>query len=114
MQEFVFEHPGKSLTKLDLCKIAHTSERTLEYAFKSHYGVSPSHYLKLCRLNSARAALRASAPRTEIGRIANRFGFWHMGHFARAYQQLFGELPSQTLGAPRAVAASTGADLESA
>jgi len=29
--------------------------------------------------------------------VANAWGFWHMGQFARDYRRLFGELPSDTL-----------------
>jgi len=29
--------------------------------------------------------------------IANQYGFWHMGQFAKDYNNLFGELPSETI-----------------
>jgi AraC family ethanolamine operon transcriptional activator len=31
-----------------------------------------------------------------IGDAAARWGFFHLSHFAADYQELFGELPSQT------------------
>jgi AraC-like DNA-binding protein len=30
--------------------------------------------------------------------IAHRFGFWSLGHFARNYRAMFGDLPRDTLG----------------
>ena len=35
---------------------------------------------------------------TSITKVANRWGFWHMGQFASDYRKLFVELPSDTLG----------------
>jgi len=29
--------------------------------------------------------------------IANDWGFWHMGHFAREYRKMFCELPAESL-----------------
>lgn len=37
--------------------------------------------------------------RNEVGAIAARWGFWHMGVFSTCYKQLFGEPPSTTLKA---------------
>ena len=36
---------------------------------------------------------------TKIGDIASQWGFWHMDQFAADYLNLFGELPSITMGA---------------
>jgi len=32
-----------------------------------------------------------------IADLANEWGFWHMGQFAKDYQRQFGELPRDTL-----------------
>ena len=54
--------------------------------------------LQTRQLNAVRRNLRASGPRGDTVRnVAARWGFWHMGQFARDYRNLFGELPSQTL-----------------
>jgi AraC family ethanolamine operon transcriptional activator len=95
---FVREHPDVPFTKLDLCRIAHASQRTLDYAFKDFYGMSPAAYLKTARMNAVRRALlEAHRGEDTITGMAAGFGFWHMGHFARDYKRLFGESPSVTL-----------------
>lgn len=98
IQTFVREHPDVPLTKLDLCRLANASERTLEYAFKDYYRMSPAAYLKTVRMNAVRKELlEAYRDENSVTAIAAKFGFWHLGHFARDYKQLFGESPSVSL-----------------
>jgi len=80
-------------TVLALCDQLGVSRRTLQNCFQTVLGVSPLSYLRAVRLNAARQALKTAPSVTEA---ATDLGFWHFGHFARDYQQMFGELPSQT------------------
>jgi AraC-like DNA-binding protein len=65
--------------------------------------MSPKRYLLLRRMHLARRALRDGAPTaTTVTEIATRYGFWQFGRFAGQYRSLYGELPSVTLGHPRA------------
>jgi AraC family transcriptional regulator, ethanolamine operon transcriptional activator len=67
--------------------------------FAEYYGVTPKTYLKNYRLNLVRKKiLKVKSFGIPISDIANDFDFWHMGQFAADYKQLFGELPSTTLG----------------
>ena len=81
----------------DLCGVSGASERTLRRGFNERFGISPRSYLKAQRLIGARRDLRASSQAETITDIANRWGFWHMGQFAKDYKRQFGELPSGTL-----------------
>ncbi|WPL11226.1 helix-turn-helix domain-containing protein [Thiorhodovibrio litoralis] len=82
----------------DLCAAAGVSERTLQHAFREQLGLAPGAYLRMRRLNGARAELLAPTASTRtITEVAARWGFLHMGRFTRAYRDLFGELPSTTL-----------------
>ena len=100
---FIEDSGGQSLTVRELCEVSGASWRTLDYAFKERYGVSPKTYLQTRQLNSVRRDLRASGPGEDTVRdVAARWGFWHMSQFASDYRKLFGELPSQTLGSRRA------------
>jgi AraC family ethanolamine operon transcriptional activator len=95
----------------DLCEAARVSARTLEYAFRERFGVTPVRFLRLHRLNAAHTALRRASRGDTVSTVALRCGFGDFGHFARDYRDLYGELPSETLrggrllrrtGSPRA------------
>ena len=82
----------------DLCETFQVNERTVQRAFMECYGVPPKQYLLALRLNKVRKELRRDVhSHGKIAEIANRWGFWHMGHFAQVYRRQFGELPSETL-----------------
>jgi AraC family transcriptional regulator, ethanolamine operon transcriptional activator len=72
------------------------SRRTLEYAFRDRFGISPKAFINSQRLVCVRRDLRTRPNEIPITDIANHWGFWHMGQFARDYQRQFGELPSRT------------------
>jgi AraC family transcriptional regulator, ethanolamine operon transcriptional activator len=88
--------PGDVISVGDLCRIAKASERTLHYAFTERFGMAPAHYMKVHRLNGARNDLCREPP-MKVSDAANNWGFWHLGQFAKDYENLFGELPSDTL-----------------
>jgi len=81
-----------------LCRESGASERTLRRGFNDRFGISPKAYLQAQRLIGVRRDLRSSVQGERISDVANRWGFWHMGQFARDYRRHFGELPSETLG----------------
>lgn len=90
--------PIPPMTVRELCQLAGVSERTLQYLFKHKYGITPKAYINLIRLNGARRTLyKEDSHKTKVADIANDWGFWHMGQFAKDYQKYFGELPSATL-----------------
>lgn len=71
-----------------------TSRRTLEQAFENCVSVSPARFHKLLRLNNARRLLESG--RHPVSLAATSSGLHHLGRFASDYQELFGELPSET------------------
>lgn len=97
-EEYALAHVEDHVYVTDLCRAAAVSERALEYAFKAVTGLTPMAYLIRLRLHRARQALLAAAPgATTVSAVALDWGFWHLGEFSRAYNGLFGELPSETL-----------------
>jgi len=93
----IAERADVPLTVQQLCADLETSERTLQYAFREQFDVTPKQYLQSVRLNGVRKDLRRSGSTTRIADVANRWGFWHLGQFANDYRRHFGELPSETL-----------------
>lgn len=96
-RSFIEENSHEALSVREVCRAAGVSWRTLDYAFREHFGVTPKVYTKNIRLNAVRRELRRAAPSALISDIANRWNFWHMGQLAADYRRLFGELPSKTL-----------------
>jgi AraC-like DNA-binding protein len=80
----------------EVAGMSRLSRRTLEYAFRDRFGVSPKAFINSERLIRVRRDLIARPDDVLIADIANRWGFWHIGQFARDYRRQFGELPSQT------------------
>lgn len=111
-REYMQAHAESVITVPDLCEAAHTSRRALQYAFEDLLQVSPITYLRCMRLNRVRRDLLRQAARCQgggegmgVGDAAARWGFWHLSRFAAEYRELFGELPSATLGQARGGAA---------
>lgn len=97
-EAFIALYACDNIKIADICRAAGVSERTLQYAFVSRFDIGPKEFLNAFRLISVRRVLRMSDPRTTgVSDVANAWGFWHMGQFARDYRERFGELPSQTL-----------------
>lgn len=86
----------KGISVREVATTSGISRRTLEYAFRDRYDFSPKVFINSQRLARVRRDLRSKPDNVPIVEIANSWGFWHMGQFARDYQRQFGELPSQT------------------
>lgn len=98
---FIEEHRDEAVTVRQVCQAAGVSWRTLNYAFREHFGVTPKAYLQAMRLDGVRRELVPGDPAVKVADVANRWGFWHMGQFAADYRRHFGERPSETLARRR-------------
>ncbi len=97
-ETYIFASTNAVVTIPELCIAANASERTLEYAFRERYGLTPKAYTQIYRLNNIRKQLRQASPDTDqVSEIAHQHGFWHMSQFSADYKKLFAELPSKTL-----------------
>ena len=96
--DYIDECSPQNGNLLDLSKYAQVSQRTLEYAFKERFQMTPKAFMQASLLNKTkRALLNADPDDAKVYKIAEQAGFWHMSQFAADYRKLFGELPSQTL-----------------
>lgn len=91
--------PERPLTGETLAREVNASPRLLQAGFREHLGVSPMHYLRNERLRRVREDLTGSDPAhlPTVAEIASRWGFTHLGRFARDYRARYGEPPSTTL-----------------
>lgn len=98
--EIMEEVDWVELSPAQLSDLGGVSERTLQYAFRERFGLTPAAFLKARRLAAVRNELRrARASGCRISDVMARYGFWHMGQFASDYRRVFGELPSDTVKA---------------
>jgi AraC family ethanolamine operon transcriptional activator len=87
------------LTIASVCHASYSSPRSLEYGFQEIFGVSPKTYIRCARLSRVRGELSLSTQvHGRVTQLAMKWGFWHMSRFSSDYYELFGELPSITLG----------------
>jgi AraC-like DNA-binding protein len=84
-----------------LARISGVSARTLFRTFEKARGCSPMTFVKKIRLQHARRLLSTPDEATTVSETAFACGFSNLGHFASAYRNAFGELPSQTLSRSR-------------
>ncbi|WP_240669708.1 AraC family transcriptional regulator [Actinoplanes solisilvae] len=93
--------PERPFTVTELARVANMSVRSLQEGFRRHVGTAPMNYLQQVRLGRAHEALRRGDPaRLTVASVAHRWGFAHLGRFASAYRDRFGESPSATLRSP--------------
>jgi AraC-like DNA-binding protein len=85
----------RSIDKLAAaCGVA---RRTLEKHFRRFAGRTPSQVRREVRLDRVRRELLRAQPDASVTIIAERCGFNHLGRFAAAYRERYGETPSATL-----------------
>jgi len=90
--------PWRPYTVGELALIAGVGVRLLQASFRRHVGMSPLAYLRRLRLDGVHAELsRSDEWQVQVGEVAYRWGFTHLGRFAGAYRARYGEPPSQTL-----------------
>lgn len=95
--EFLEQHGATQPGLSDLCQIAHVSERTLQYAFRERYGLSPNQFVRHWQLNKARRVIRSTMRNGQtLASVAAACGFLDPSVFAKHYRLLHGELPSAT------------------
>ena len=96
-ESFIRTNYGEPLCLNDVAAVAGVSARALLCGFKKFRDTTPMQYLRDVRLQHARERLRESSPCSNVTDIALECGFVHLGRFSRSYQELFEELPSETL-----------------
>jgi len=96
LEDWIDAHLGEAITVGRLCEVAGIGERSLQLAFSARRGMSPMRFVCERRLAIARRRITQADASGQITSIATSLGFTHLGRFAAAYRDAFGESPSQT------------------
>jgi len=98
IEDYICANLDATITRDDLAEEAGISIRSLSRAFEKKYGLGPMAFVRQRRLDACFARLRGSErDATTVTEVAMSYGFWHIGKFAIAYRDAFGESPSETL-----------------
>lgn len=98
-REYIEAHLSEAITVNDIAAAAGLCVRSLQAAFLRHTGDTPMAFLRERRLEAVQRELRVARPGTTVTDVALRYGFGHLGRFAKSYARKFGEAPSATLAA---------------
>ncbi len=96
-QAFIDAHLQEDINLGDIAAATGVCSRLLQKAFAQHCGCSPMRFVTHARLQQIRQVLEAATSDRKIVDVMMDYGFTQGGKFAREYQQLFGEKPSETL-----------------
>lgn len=98
VRSYIHTHLDEILNFEEIAKKFNITGRSLRNYFKEELDTSPKQYLTVLRLTKVRDELKvAKMEKGLVEKTARRFGFTHMGQFAKSYKDFFGELPSETL-----------------
>ncbi len=98
VRAYMHTHLYEPINIEEIAKKFNLSERSLRNYFKEELNTSPKQYLTALRLTKIRGEFQVlKKEKGLVEKTARRFGFHHMGQFAKAYKDFFGELPSETL-----------------
>jgi len=79
-----------------VCQSLGVPLRSLNAYSNEVLGLSAGPHLRRCRLHAARTTMLEGHV-ASVTLAAAQNGFWELGRFAGDHQEVFGELPSQTL-----------------
>jgi AraC-like DNA-binding protein len=103
-EQFISLHLKDDIQLSDIVEASGVPERTLYHGFERFMGHSPMRWLRLRRLESARADIIASGGEVSVTSLANQYWIGHGGRFANMYREIYGETPSATLTRSRQAA----------
>jgi AraC-like DNA-binding protein len=96
---FIDAHADQPVTQAQIAAAAGETSRALQNAFQRDHDATPTEYLRRVRLERAHEELRDAEPGSDmsIAAVARKWGWANLAQFVVAYQQLYGQLPNQTL-----------------
>jgi len=102
VEDYLADAGARPVHVSELCAAFRVSRRGLHRAFQDVFGIGPISFLRHKRLCAIHSVLRDSNPAAiRVAQVAIQHGFIELGRFSHYYHSLFGEYPSETLGAHR-------------
>ena len=92
----IIDAMAEPLTVLQLAERLNVSVRSLQIAFRKHFGALPHAAIKRARLKQARRLIESGTV-TTVRDVCLRLGFTNAARFAVEYRSAFGESPAATL-----------------
>ncbi|WP_175442091.1 GlxA family transcriptional regulator [Pseudoalteromonas byunsanensis] len=89
LQNYIKNNLSGALTVDSLAKQLSVSERTLIRRFQKQIGLTPSHYVRLARLEKAKQLLRTT--RMNANDVAWQVGYQDIGSFNRIFKEQYGK-----------------------
>ena len=93
--EYIHQNSKKALCMKALVRQLETTTRTLHHGFVETFGISPIAYVRNLRLANVRRDLICNTWPT-VTETAMYWNFHHLSRFSKAYQDAYGEIPSET------------------
>ena len=88
LQNYIKDHLSNSLTLCQLAEQLSVSERTLIRRFQKQVGLSPSHYVRLARLEKTKQLIRTT--RLSLPEIAWQVGYQDIGSLNKVFKSHYG------------------------
>ena len=93
-EEYMEARCAEQLSISDVLAVCGCPRRELFRAFQRYREYSPKQFLDNVRLRRAHQDLKSSSG--TVTQVALRWGFGHLGRFAKLYRERYGQNPSQT------------------
>lgn len=95
--DYINNHSEDTIHTAELARHCNVSERKLQNGFRDYIGLSPTGYSRRTRLLRVHNELCQPTANYVVSEVAAKWGFYHLGNFAKYYRDQFGELPSETI-----------------
>jgi transcriptional regulator GlxA family with amidase domain len=92
--EWLLAHLDEPISLSDMEQRTSYSRRSLQLAFKQHFGCGPMQWLRRQRLAKARALLEQPGACHNLSQVAMACGYLSSASFSRDYLARYGERPS--------------------
>lgn len=94
---WLLAHLHEPISLSDMEKRCHFSRRSLQHAFKQHFGCGPMQWLRQQRLTRAKEMLEDPLCDLNLREVSQACGYLSQASFSRDFSARYGEPPSQAL-----------------